>query len=116
MEDREILELEENEILQEGTVYSETESEGWKDIGVGEIIGETIINDYATGKLSNEFKGGLHKCVDVSGKLVGNWEAGRLMPLGQIFRDSNGVYWRATGRNFEREAFPYATYELIGID
>ena len=46
-------------------------------------------------------------------RLISDWEAGRLMPLGQVMRDGSGGYWKVTGRNFEREGFPYVIYELL---
>ena len=42
---------EDNELLQEGTVYNDASS-GEGDIDVAELIGETVIADYGEGKFN----------------------------------------------------------------
>lgn len=64
---------EDNELLQEGTVYNDASS-GEGDIDVAELIGETVIADYGEGKFNrhkNNQKIARHICFAYSDNTSG---------------------------------------------
>lgn len=103
--------LESNELIQDGAVFQQ----GGQSVAVVDLIGNSVIEDYANGRAVTDFKGGCHTCKTAAETMVSDWEKGDVMEVGQIIEDS-GQYWRVTGRNFERDGFPFVTYELLAVD
>lgn len=103
--------LESNELIQDGAVFQQ----GGQSVAVVDLIGNSIIEDYVNGRAVTDFKGGCHTCKTAVETMVSDWEKGDVMEVGQIIEDS-GQYWRVTGRNFERDGFPFVTYELLAVD
>lgn len=111
--DEKVTTLETSELFQEGAKFN---FGGNDSVEISDLVGKTILADYSEGRAINEFKGNPHECKTADGALIASWERGQLMKVGQVMKDFEGKFWRVTGRNFQRDGFPYVTYELLAVD
>lgn len=105
--------LETSELFQEGAKFSFGNDDS---VEISDLVGKTVLADYGEGRAVNEFKGSPHECKAADGTIVASWERGQLMKVGQVMKDDEGKFWRITGRNFQRDGFPYVIYELLAVD
>ncbi len=107
-----------NELIQEGTVYHQT------DTKISDVIKNNIKNDYVKGISNGTSTVSCANYYDANQTIKKNWNNGEILKVGDIVRmydsksplisypDNSPMYWRVTGRKARYSGCPYVDLEL----